>query len=85
MDKVKITREQQYNIQNWLNERSRRIAKESDVAKKTELHVQYTAVLKFIQEYNGEVIYSAKHCHKVKLESLPKEISFKKTPHCGVF
>ena len=29
MDKVKITREQQYKLQEWLNEKSKKIAKET--------------------------------------------------------
>ena len=88
MDKIKITREQQYKIQEWLNERSKRIAKENNVAKKSELHVQYTAVLKFIQDNQGEVVYCHKHSHKVRLNSLPTQLDLKNinpSEFCGLF
>lgn len=74
-ERVKITKEQQYIMANWLNLQSKKIAKETNIQKKSELNLQYVGVLIFIEEQGGEVVYSAKHSHKLRLDSVPKNIN----------
>lgn len=74
-ERVKITREQQYKMQEWLNLQSKKIAKESNVQRKNELNLRYVGVLLFIEEQGGEVVYSAKHSHKLRFNSVPKYIN----------
>lgn len=77
MDKIPVTKEQQVLLQNWLNKRSKKIAKETSTIEKNKLNTQYVGVIKFVESVGGEIIYSSKHNHKMKLDYLPEQLNFR--------
>jgi len=73
--KMEITKEHLVIMQEWLNNQSKLIAKETIIEEKSKLNRQYVGVLKFIEHVGGQAQYFAKHNHKIKLDKIPNNIT----------